>query len=351
MARRRKKKRNPAGTRFVIGAGLLVVTGVLIWDSLKPAPPKRKQLTSCNPRPYVWNEDGVRAAVQGLLDAGERDASLISLHVATELFGDYPDGGVVEFPPAPGAPKAVECVWSLVTWLVEAMLPKEEKSKAPQAGGLAWNLRTTSDWDTYPWEAPTRHPQNSVMPGTFVYAEGMDVDGLVKNALSNAVVMAADAGLDTSSVRGFVHATSSKGRQLRKQMRDLVTGGEFNDGLYGQVDVDKAGGNSEKGITYVLNPKGRGLNWQHYHANNLDRLTRGLAPKRVTNLKGDVLDPHRGSSAMLLWIPAIDLGLLCLGEVQPLKWSDGESTREPPPSVRALGLDLSNVELPGGAGA
>ena len=354
MARRRKRKRNPAGAKFVIGAGLFVLTGLLVWDSLKTPPrKKRKQLTSCDPRPYEWNAERVAEEVQSLLDAGERDASLISLQVATTLFGIYPEGGPVEFPPAPGAPAAVGCVWSLVTWFVEDKLKITQA--APQDdenNDIQLNLRTVNDWDTYPWEIPSRHPQNEPMPGSFVDAGGYTGDELIKNVLSNAIIMAANAGIDTSTVQGLAHANSSRGRQLRKQMRSSVIGNEFNDGLYGQTDVDKAGGNSEKGITYVMNPKGRGLNWNAYHADNLDRLLRGLAPKRVTNLEGDVLDPHRGNASMLLWIPAIDLRALCdrIPSVQLLEWSDGSSTSQPPPVVRDLGVDLSGVELPGGVG-
>lgn len=352
MARRRKRKRNPAGVRIAVGLGLAVLTGVLIYDAFKlPPSKKRKELSSCNPSPYDWDEKRVKDEIQKLVDAGERDASLISTEVATTFFGRYPEGGTVEFPPAPGSPAAVGCVWSLVTWLVEGTLKKLNPKPVPEEKGVRWGLRSVGDYDTYPWEMPARHPQNEPMPGVFIDAEGHGGDELVKQVLGNAVIMAANAGLDTSSIQGLAHANSSKGRQLRKQTRDLVFGGVFNDGLYGQTDIDKAGGNSEKNISYMMNAKGRGLNWSPYHADNLDRITRGLAPKRMTNLEGDVLDPHRGNVSMLVWIPAIDLQTLCTQLlVQPMQWSNETSTQEPPPVVQALGMDLSGVELPGGAG-
>lgn len=352
MARRRKRKRNPAGTKFVIGVGLFVLTGLLVWDSLKaPLPKKRKPLASCDPRPYDWDEDRVREEIQKFIDSGERDASLVSVGVATTLFGRYPEGGLVEFPPAPGVPASVGCVWSLVTWLVEGML-KQPNPKVDVEENVRWDLRTVGDWDTYPWETPSRHPQNEPMPGVFVDAGGYSGDEIVKRVLSNAVIMAANTGIDTTKVQGLAHANSSRGRQLRKRFRDHITGGAFNDGLYGQTDVDKAGGNREKNINYMMNAKGRGLNWREYHADNLNRMSNGLAPKRLTNLEGDVLDPHRGDSAMLVWIPAIDLRALCddVPKIELMKWSDGTSTKEPPPAIQQLGIDLSGIELPGGVG-
>lgn len=240
--------------------------------------------------------------------------------------------------------------------LVDDVFVQEGIIDTKEGGQFQWTVHDPLDAD-YPWEEPSLHPNNYPTPGMFFDVGSPTrtgfgseskhtLDQTVRRALGSALMM---ANMDTNLAVG----ASNTSKRLRRQMRQLILGSAYNDGLYGQESVDLAGGNSHDVATFfVMHEKARGLNWTASHADNLTRMSRGQAPKRTTSLQGEVLEGQRAGSHMLLWIPAVDLAALyaSIPSVQPYQWLDGTSTQEPPPSVQRLGIDMSGVSLPGGAG-
>lgn len=218
----------------------------------------------------------------------------------------------------------------------------------------------------YPWEFPAMHYQNYPTPGTWfdgnakgVFDPAAGFDAFVRALLGSALAMAgADPAIATAEGQS---PNAALGRRLRRMVRDsLIVVGGVNDLLYGQTNLNWAGGNDpskpggdpSKGLsaTYVLNEEGRGLNWLPRHADNVARISKGSPLRRATTLEGEPLPPpDRGTRQMVIWAPAYDLD--ALGSEQPtiqyLTWSDGSSTLGPPPFIQGLGIDLSGVELPG----
>lgn len=353
------RRKNPSGGAIALAAGAAVLASLALWSGLASAKTTKKAKKKedptapplgCDPRPYEWDEDQVRDAIDILLEDGERDKALIATEVASSIFGHHPNGNTIMFPPAPNAPPGVDCVWTLVVDLVDQVFVEQNITgilpQPPEE--FEWVIHASGD-PGYPWEEPSLHADNYPTPSTFIQvkygSEAVDnLDSLVKAALGSALAM---AGMDPSLATG----TSSTSKRLRKEMRELISCGAFNDGNYGQTDPVKAGGSSTN--TYMMNVKNRGLNWLPYHADNLSRMAQGLSPKRTTSLAGNrLLGANAGNTQMLVWIPAIDLEALAgpVPVVVPLYWSDGTSTKEPPPIIQKLGVDMSGVNLPGGAG-
>lgn len=360
MARRRKF--NPSGAQIAVAAGAAILGGIVLYDTVyaKPAPAKKKKKPepSCDPSPYQWNEGAVRAGIEDLVTAGERDATFIATEVASSLFGDYPGGGNIEFPPAPGAPKGVACVWSLVIYMVDIIFKEKGIKNGKKDGGFNWEVHGAGDLDNYPWETPSLHPDNYPTPGVFIdignkegawdTSEGLDK--MMKVLLAQSMAMANLAGGNVDV--GLAYAQTTKGKNLRRDYRNLIQCSVWNDALYGQTNIVAAGG-KEGGSTHMMNNKGRGLNWYPRHADNLSRMAQGKKPKRTTSASGAKLaSPNSGSSQMLLWLPAVDLQALGNPNpvIKPLNWSNGSSTKEPPPMVQDLGIDMSGVGLSGGPG-
>lgn len=348
MARRRK---NPSGGQIALAAGAALIASLAAYDAFaKPkAKPKKKKKPACDPSPYTFDENRVRVGIEALVGAGERDKVLIASEVDNQVFGDYPGGGNVEFPPAPGAPKGVTCVWQLTLNLVDVIF--EEQGIDPDAKeDFEWEVHGSGD-PGYPWESPTLHPENYPTPSTFIDIGTVDAwdtskgfDSMVQNVLGSALAM---AGMDA----GLAVGNSSTSKRLRREMRELIICSKYNDALYGQTDVKKAGG--AEGKDWMMNSKGRGLNWLPYHADNIGRMAQGKPPRRATSTNGKKLGGGKGgSSQMLVWLPAVDLGALqgAVPSVKALQWSDASATTEPPPVVQRLGVDMSGVNLPGGAG-
>lgn len=319
---------------------------------------------TCDPAPYEIDPDALRILVQSKVDAGLHDKARIARDVAITLFGAHPSGSVVDFPPSGDPLEGVGCVWDWTIWTVddvfrESGLTDEPTLPSGPSGSLQWVSRTAND-PGYPWEEPVLHVHNWPTPGMFLdigNAEGSwdpanGYDSMVIAALGSALAM---AGLDPSIAEG------PEGQELRKQLRQAIMAvGGFNDLNYGQTnlnyaggnDPSKPGGNKNKGIVsaHVLNEQGRGLNWLPHHKDNKKRIAEELPSKRGSGIKGNRLTgAQAGYRHMLVWIPAVSLD--ALREVKPRiafgTWSDGSSTADPPPQIRALGYDLSGVDLPG----
>jgi hypothetical protein len=246
--------------------------------------------------------------------------------------------------------------------------PIVEPPPPPAGEPLQWVLRTAND-PGYPWEEPVLHLENYPTPSMWVdlnnkagaFKPSRGFDALVRAALGSALAM---AGNDPTIANAEgKDPRADLGRRLRRQMRELIIArGYVNDLTYGQTNLNLAGGNDPSmphgdpnkpiSATYVLNDEGRGLNWHPRHADNLERIQNGEPLKRTTALDGSKLpSPDSGSRQMIVYIPAVDLEALgpnvAVPTVKPMTWSDGSSTLDPPPSIQALGVDMSGVHLPG----
>ncbi len=233
---------------------------------------------------------------------------------------------------------------------------------------LEWRVVTPDD-PGYPWTFPAMHYENYPTPGTWFDANDKDgafapsngFDRFVVALLGSALAMAGNDYRIANAVGQDPNA--NLGRRLRRQVREsLINVGGINDLLYGQTNLNIAGGNDpnasggdkEKPLSaqYVLNEEGRGLNWLPRHADNIDRLQGGKHMKRTTRINGKKLpSPNSGSRQMLIWSPAFDLEALGPDKVVPsirfLQWDDGSSTLDPPPIISQVGINLSGVTLPG----
>jgi len=243
----------------------------------------------------------------------------------------------------------------------------DEEDDEPSDESTAWEIVTPDD-PGYPWEFPALHYENYPTPSTWFNAgdasgpfkPSWGYDRMVRALLGSALAM---AGNDPSiAAAEGQQANASLGRRLRRETRDaiMVVGG-INDLLYGQSNLNLAGGNDPNkpggdparplSGAYVLNAEGRGLNWLPRHADNLDRIQSGRSLRRTTSVAGRSLPGSRGSRQMLVWMPAFDLAALSPNNPMPSirfgAWSDGSSTLHPPPAIMRLGIDMSGVELPG----
>lgn len=245
--------------------------------------------------------------------------------------------------------------------------PDDSEPKAPTDPSLQWRQVTPAD-PGYPWEFPALHYENYPTPGTWLNASDRSgafdpsegFDRFVQALLGSALAMAGnDPRIATATGQ---QANADLGRRLRKEVREsLIIVGGINDLLYGQTNLNFAGGNDPNKpggnvgrpimASYVLNSQGRGLDWLPRHADNLERIRSGEPLKRTTALDGSRLSsPNRGSRQMLIWAPAYDMAALSpntVPSIQYLRWSDGSSTIDPPPIIRASGVDMSGVRLPG----
>jgi hypothetical protein len=347
----RKRKANPSIPQTAALIGLAIV-GTL-WATTMLAKKKWfktkvKKRFSC--APYDYDEAVVRASIEQSIHSGMRDPSLVASEVAAELFGEHPSGSVIAFPPGPDDPKEVQCVWALVVDLVDVIFKKQRPGGGVVPEQAVWEVRDRND-PGYPWTQPSLEIENNPTPGMFVdlnnddgaWSPSSGYDSLVREVLATALIM---AGKNPSLATG----ASSTSKRLRRELRELFHCSEWLDKLFGQTDVDKVYGPEEEPQDWMLNDKGRGLNWQSFHADNLQLIAQNQAPQRQTSLEGEALGP--GTSAMLLWVPAIDIEALKepVPRIRALKWADGTSTTEPPPVVQQLGVDMGGIELPGGAG-
>jgi len=369
MARRntlfRKMKLNPPPGTPLLAVGLLgvgLLGGGIWWMAQEPAKGKNKS-KSC--KPFKFNTTLVRTQIEIEIADGETDPLKIAVDVATELFSAYPNGGEVVLPPPPDDKrKGVQCVWEKVLNLVAVVIDEKGIDEGPVTGPVDFVIHDPYD-DGYPWEEPTLEPNNYPTPGmfadvggdsTFDYSRGPGA--MLTAAIYSAIAMAAGQGHDTSTAKQWMDAGGAKARDLKKQMAIEAWCSKFNDGLYGRVyQGDKKDGANAWGWI----PNGRSPLYLPQHNDVLGQLSLGETPKRAITLTAGKYNgkfsghiPGQGRREPQFWIPAINLAKLGgpkpVITTQGMTWSDGSSTREPPPQVQRLGLDLSGVALPGGPG-
>lgn len=366
---------NPSATTWALitaasAAGLTLLAATAFGGGRPGPSPDLPDVTpggpDCDPAPYQLDEAELRAQVEQLVDAGDRDKAQIADTVATLLFGTHPSGAQVDFPPSVNPLPGVTCVWAWTIYVVDDVFeergliddPTDPTEPPEPSASLDWVLRASGD-PGYPWEEPVLQVDNFPTPGMFVDVGNADgewkpsngFDSMIKAWLGSALAM---AGGDVSL------ASNNAGQSLRKQARQAVTApGGFNDLNYGQTNANYAGGNDPNKpggnpnnalINYMMNEDGRGLHWNPWHKDNLERIPQGLAPKRAIRIDGSRMSgSNRGNRQMLVYLPALDLDALAqaVPTIKFLKWSDGSSTIDPPPQITALGVDMTGVDLPG----
>lgn len=247
-----------------------------------------------------------------------------------------------------------------------------------------WEIKTPTD-PGYPWNGAVLHYDNWPTPGMFVdigdaggaWKPSQGFDSLVRALLGSALTLAGHDGPDAVAIAEAEGQDPNAllGRRLRRDVRRALTAvGTYNDILYGQTNANYAGGVDpgkpcssgssaapcEDGIrdpnatavTYMMNAQGRGLNWLPRHADMLNLIGDGMMLERTTALDGARM-PNLGGRQMVLFCPAFDLKFLRpdLPEsemaIEFLAYPDGSSTVDAPPAVRALGINLNGVSLPG----
>jgi len=362
MARKKKMFRKfnppPGTTPLVVGALAIGLTAGGIYFYSRPAKAKPKK--SC--APYKYSSKKVRASIEAEIDAGSRDPLSIAVVVATEHYGQHPTAGAVTFPPEPGnAPKGVSCVWDKVVALVAKIF--DEKGIDPdggeeEEGGVQFVIHDAYD-EGYPWEEASLQSANYPTPGTFADVGG-DQEAFKYNqgplavaqaALNSAIAMAASKGHDVSVAQEIMGKDTAKRRDLLAQMNDLIYGSTWNDALFGR-EVDQAEKGTDKNL-YGWVCTGRSPLFLPQHNDVLGQLALGEAPRRAISAKG-VHKSGNNYRQPAFWIPAIDLARLAGPKpavtTDGMTWSDGSSTREPPPVVQRFGINLNGVALPGGPG-
>lgn len=265
-------------------------------------------------------------------------------------------------------------------WYVGRPKPANGGSPTPPPVRDGWTLRTAHDAG-YPWNELVLHEQNWPTPNMFVDAgdhtgdwdPSNGFDSLVRALLGSALVM---AGNDPKIAEAEgKDPNAALGRALRTAVRkSLIDPMGWNDRVYGQTNANFAGGidpgkpcvrgstgaacndgirdPNANAVRYMMNGDGRGLNWLPRHANNLERMGEHRPALRTTTLGGMPLPGKEGGHQMLIWAPAYDLSKLSPQQATPeiafLTWPDGTSTKNPPPAVMALGIDMAGVEFPVG---
>lgn len=361
---------NPSATGWALiaagGVAALVLATTAYASSGKPKPielPDIEPDLQCDPTPYDVDMDELVAAIGVAIAAGERDQAVIATNVATALYGAHPTGGIAQFPPGVSPLGGVMCVWSVVVFVVDDEFKKRGLTDDPTGPdtpteSLDWVIRGATD-PGYPWEEPVLQTNNWPSPGMFLNV-GLDgswdpaqgYDSMIKAYLGTLLVM---AGMDA----GIAEQQGGLGQSLRKQLRESVTAvGGFNDLLYGQTNENYAGGNNPNKpgannpnggiVNYMMNAQGRGLNWLPRHKDVISPVASGVALNRATRVDGGKLGgSNAGNQQMVLWLPAPLLSSVPSGILKYGKWSDGSSTLDPPPQIRALGINMHGVQLPG----
>lgn len=362
----RKMKINPPPGTPLLAVGLLTVgaigTGVYFLTQ-EPAPSNKKG-KSC--KPFKFTTTVVRAAIEVEIADGETDPLKIAMDVATDLFGTYPNGGEVNYPPNPNdTRKGVQCVWEKVLNLVAVVIDEKGINEGPVVGPI--DIDVVDPYDPgYPWEKPALETNNYPTPGTFAatgdesafdYSQG--IGAMLAAAINSAIAMGAAMGHDTSTAKTWMSDVGGeKYRDLVKQAAVETFCSKFNDGLFGRV---YQGDKKSSWNLYGWLPNGRSPLMLPQHNDVLSQMSIGETPKRAITLTAGTYDGKfsghisgQGRRDPSFWIPAFNLAKLAGPKpavtTAGMTWSDGSSTREPPPIVQRMGLDLSGVALPGGPG-
>lgn len=337
-------------TAALLGVGLLAVTQGMAAG--KPAPAGDR----C--APYRYDPAAVSAQVDAYLEGGTTDPALVAVNTATALYGSHPSGRAVVFPPSENSRPEVRCVFDRVIAQVDLALKSRglDASDMPNPrSGLRWRTVSaapgSTDLANYPWNAAVLREEGVPTPGTFVLVSpNYDPGTFFKDATAAALAL---AGVDPDPA---YDNNSKVGKRLRREMRDLIVTAPFNDARLTSRSATLAGGrdpgtNSPRnpGVTHMMGPHGRGFVWSASHYDDMARLAAGLPAKRGVDGDGQVIGS--GRSAMLVYVPAVNLGELRGASprvtTDGMEWPNGKNTVHVPGPVDELGVDMSGVVLAG----
>lgn len=346
---------------FAVAAGItLLASRYARGAKRRPDPGPTPLDPSCDPSPYVWDQQAVMNSIEAEINGGETDPATISVNVADEHFGQHPSGVSVTFPPGGTPLPGVACVWVRITSLVNQII-----SDAPP-GPITFVNHGTLDRG-YPWPEPTIHKggdgKHSPVPGTFYLVGAFNAEpqitslvALTRNILGNAIVMSQHMAEGPNLLDD---GKAGSGEKLYKDLRMQIIKyllNQWNASLFAQTNANLAGGvDPGKGgvgcddgnirpdnatpTTWMM-CGGRGLNWCPRHVSQIERLTQGQKPLRTTSLEGKATGG--GKTQMQLWIPAFDLAALrqAVPAIRTIKnphpgWED---TIVPPPIVWNKGI-------------
>jgi hypothetical protein len=358
----RRQNPPPATAALAVGALMvgLTVGGIALYSREAQAKPKKK---ADNCAPYKFNTSAVRASIDQAIDRGDRDPLEIAVDVATEHFGNHPDGGAVTFPPpAEGARKGVTCVWNKVIDLVSVTF--DDRGIEPGGDGddgAEFIIHDPTD-EGYPWEQPSLERNNYPTPGMFADVGGSkeafnyDQGPLAVSAaaLSSAIAMAADRGYDVSTAQSILsNPNTSAARDLKAQMISVLYCSRYNDALYGRELPASEKTSADNLYGWVANK--RSPRYGPVHNDALRALGMGVPPKRAIGVDGKIKSGGGSDRrSPVFWVPAINLSRLAgpnpIVTTNGMSWSDGSSTSEPPPVIQRIGVNMNGVVLPGGPG-
>jgi hypothetical protein len=279
-------------------AGLAGVTAFLVGKKAFASPRTTTTTeTGCNPAPFTWNEAATRQMIEGEVDDGKTDALEVAKDVADEIYGDYPGGGKVTYPPSSPALAGVECIWSRVTSLVQTIFA--EKGVVP--GG--------TKTDPYDIVFPMISDSPTAKDGFFYKVHQGPPDS---------------HGMYSIAKRTLQNANVPDGVQNQLKYLKMIECSPFNDALY---NVPNAGGKS--------GPNHRGIPLTLVHADNYERLLSGQPAKRtaVSTQSGP-----GGGHYPLIWLPKIKHN-----SVIPMVVNNPDGTNGINPPKVILDFGLENV--------
>ncbi|MCA9652546.1 MAG: hypothetical protein KC501_21700 [Myxococcales bacterium] len=341
---------------------------------------------------YRWKPTEVDATLDDALAKGQRDAELLALTVAREVYPKTPEGPAQPWPPTAGDARG-HCILDRIRIRVnlrlaeladdaadddgpggsdpfDGPLPEPPPTKPPPPGPADPTPPSPvppgpsgptlepphrpepppvdvpdepppdpgNEWPDYPPPAPVdlakwTDPGNYPTPGKFHQVGGPNsattLQAIARKALTTAFYL--------------VHGDLELAKELAlrsenwRAYREAIECSAWNHALYGSHGQPGTSG-------YYETPHGDTISMYPAHANIASLLANGEPPERRVRLDDPKLPP--GGRHALLWLPPLDEAELLQGrvKVKHAHWWTGDWMIMPPPEVLALGV----AEVPPG---
>ena len=294
-----------------VGLVTFSLAGAYLFGTKAFAKPTRGGgvVTGCNPMPYTWSENNTRDAINELIDDGATDALQVATKVANDLYGDYPGGGMVNFPPKQGMQLAgVECIWSRVVALVTQIF--KDRGVVPKGD------------DPKPWEIINPYMEDPE-------DGGMIRDGSLLRVRPNLGMSFYGTNKWSIAYKALENAGVPSSGANRIEYTRLIQCSPWNDALTATAQWD--GGGYPK---FGAGRNGRAIPLNANHADNKQRMLQGNAPRRAAT----DYNSHDGTGGKnpLIWLPKIEHNAPAV--VVALN-DDGTSGINPPRDILNFGLE------------
>ncbi len=286
---------SPGKKKFAVAAALLGLGGFL-WSRRAGAQETKSKV--CSTQPLAWNEAAVRGHIAGIrattIAQGQQVIAVdIARQVAMMLYPEH------TWPPGPGAPSHVVCVWDkIVDVTTEVIGPT-----------INWPeiVNPLISYGTNAQAGKFLQVQYKIAPTIWSHSAIKKKPGVLDVILENANV--------------------PNNRNNRHALYKAIVCSPWNDAIL--TTEGKSGGT---GTTLYAPVHGRGISMLPVHADNLQRMLSGRPPRRrATSGKGP-----SGGHLPLVWIPDIERGI---PSVVVKSWPDGRSAVNPPQEILDLGLE------------